>query len=412
MHTFSRAIGAALVLVALAPAAAMAQSSVIVVGIRSVEGDDEFARNLTGALRHAASSVEGWSVTDREVTLAQLALAHGCEEPDPICLAQMADSLEVQRIIYGEVRRTSGGQTYDFSLNLHLFNAESDQIEHSVTDTIPSVHRDIDDLRDVVRRYIAQLSGAPRVGTLRVRVNVPGAEVFVDDVSAGTADAEGRLVVNDVQAGSRRVRVVAAGHQSFRATVSVEAYGEAEFEAELQMGEDGSTGSPFPVNTVVGAALLVVAAGLAAGWIGSWAYIMGLDNDPRFVEYRDRAANFAEYENDTTLGMGETFNACSRAQGAELWERHLWPNQDGAGRYGYRNDENRVPDRAREVCNEADTFEVLQFVFGFGALGVGALGLYFLLTGVLEGSPPAAQAWRVIPSVGADHVFLNVIHTF
>jgi hypothetical protein len=406
-----RAIGVALLLSAAIPEVASAQTSVIVVGIRSVEGDDEFSRNLTGALRHAASSVDGWNVSDREVTLSQLALAHGCEEPDPPCLAQMADSLEVQRIIYGEVRRTSGGQTYDFSLDLHLFNSGTDQIEHSVTDTIPSVHRDIDDLRDVVRRYIAQLSGAPRVGTLQVRVNVPGAEVFVDDVSVGTSDAEGRLVVNDVQSGSRRVRVVAAGHQSFRATVSVEAYGQAEFEAELQTGGDGGGGS-FPVNTVVGAGLLVVAAGLAAGWVGSWAYVQGLNGDEDFQDYRRRAGTLQQGID----GMGSSLNVCTRAQATDEWERHLYTSDMGDPVDGISYERTT---RGREqvgrittICDDAATFEVLQFVFGFGALGIGALGLYFLIAGITEGSPPSEQAWRVIPSVGADHVYLDVVHIF
>src|SRR5690606_22646690 len=115
------------------PGAAQAQSgaSLVVLGIRSVEGDDEFTRNLTGALRHAASQVAGWDVSDREVTLAQMALAHGCDDPDPPCMAAIADSLEIQRVLYGDVRRTSAGDSFDFSINLHLFNGETDQIEHS-----------------------------------------------------------------------------------------------------------------------------------------------------------------------------------------------------------------------------------------------------------------------------------------
>src|SRR5690606_36016273 len=155
----------------------------------------------------------------------------GCEEPDPTCMAQVADTLQVARVLYGEVRRTSSGEPYDFSMNLHLFNGDTDQIERSVADTIPGVHQDIDDLREPVRRYVASRSGASRVGSLRTAVNVPGAECFIDDESVGTADDGGRLIVPNVQAGNRNVRVVAIGHQSFRSTVSIEAYSEATFEA-------------------------------------------------------------------------------------------------------------------------------------------------------------------------------------
>ena len=42
---------------------AQAQESVVVLGLSSVDGDDDYARNLSGALRHAASAVRGWSVS-------------------------------------------------------------------------------------------------------------------------------------------------------------------------------------------------------------------------------------------------------------------------------------------------------------------------------------------------------------
>lgn len=378
----------------LAPALASAQT-VVVLGIRSVEGDDEFARNLTGALRHAASQVQGWTVSEREVTLTQMALAHGCDEPDPTCLEQMAQTLTAERILYGDVRRTNAGATYDFSVNLHLFNAEIHQIENTVTDTIPGIRRDIDDLREPARRYVAALSGAPRSGTLRVTVNVPGAEVFVDGQSVGTADADGRLVVADVQAGSRSVRVVATGHQSFTSTVSVEAYGEASFEAELQSGGGGPS-APFPTELVVGTGLLVVAAALAAGMIGSWVQINDMQNDMDFQALRADAGVYLASNSNAPRDVCALIGPTSSHRGGVLM------GADAA-----------TQNRLDAVCREAPTWEALQFVFGIGAAAAAGVGAYFLVS-ALSGSaaPPSEQVFQLTPSFGPDHAYLGVAGQF
>lgn len=365
-----------------APAAVRAQTSVMVLGVRSVEGDDEFARNMTGALRHAASQVQGWDVSDRDVTLSQMALAHGCDEPDPTCMSSIADSLSTQRVIYGDVRRTSAGESFDFSVNLYLFNAETDEIEHSVAETIPGVRRDIDDLREPARRYIASLAGAPRAGTLNITVNVPGAEVFIDGESVGSSDGDGHLLIENVQAGTRNVRIVAPGHQSFRSTISVEAYGESTFEAELVIGEGGGGGGgSFPVELVTGVGLLVVAAGLAAGWIYSWYRVnFGIHDDPEYVAYR---RSFSDTDPNIC--------ATNTAGGAAL------------------------NPRLDELCSEASTLEVLEFVFGIGAGVAAGVGLYFIITAMTGGDDAdTAQGPSIMPvlSVGSDHGYVGLRASF
>lgn len=348
----------------LVPSFAAAQNEVMVLGIRSVEGDDEFTRNLTGALRNAASQVQGWNVSDREVTLTQMALAHGCDEPDPTCLAAIAESLEAGRIIYGDVRRTSSAEPFDFAVAIHNFDTASGEIEHSVADTIPGIRQDIDDLRDPARRWVAALSGAPRTGTLTVSVNAPGAEVFVDDESVGTTNDQGHLQVDGVEAGTRSVRVVAPGHSSFRGSVSVEAYGDAMLEAEL---EAGAGGEEFPVNLVVGIGLLVVAAAFAGGWAYSGARLLDIDGSAQWDEIRSR------------YGLG-TQNLCATST---------------------------LPD-ATELCSESSNLEVLQFVFGALTLAAAGAGGYFLVTALLGGDPEEEQAVQLVPSVGPDHAYLGL----
>lgn len=379
------------------PLAASAQTRVVVLGVRSVEGDDDFARNLTGALRNEASRVEGWAVSDREVTLAQMALIHGCDEPNPACMAQIADSLEANRVLYGQVRRTSVGDRYDFSINLHLFNAESDEIEHSIADTIPGIRRDIDDLREPSRRYVAALSGAPRVGTIVVTVNVPGAEVYIDDTPVGTADANGRLVVHNVQAGSRAVRIVAEGHRGFRSTVSVEAYGESSFEAELAQGdpgmqrsEAGVQGGGVDVDLAFGVALTLIGVGLAGAWIGSWAHLkFGIESDDGLVNTEDWG------------DAQRLFTAPGQPGGVENF------CQETQTRTG-----NPVPGYVRDLCSQAELFEVLPFVFGISAAVFGGVGLYLLIRSALSGGEARSDAFLLEPSFGPNGGYLGARLSF
>lgn len=350
----------------VAPAIASAQS-VIVLGVRSVEGDDEFTRNLTGAVRHAATQVEGWNVSDREVTFVQMALVHDCDNPNPTCLAAIAESLGVERMIYGDVRRTAAGDEFDFSVNLHLFNATAGTIEHSVADTIPGVHTDIDDLRDPARRWMRSLQGAPRTGTLVVRVNVPGATVSIDGSAVGTTDDNGALRIEDVEAGTRLVRVTAEEHAAFSSSVSVEAYAEATLEGELQAGSDGGGG--LPVDLVVGSALLIAAAAFAGVWIYSGVTVFGHMNSDEWAAIRGES-------------LSSDPNVCD-------------PVMEGS--------------RAQDICNEVATLEVLQFVFMGLTAVAGGLGLYFVIAGSGGSDDDASDAatLELLPSVGVDHAYLG-----
>src|SRR5688572_11535939 len=92
-----------LVVGALLPSLAQADSTVVVLGVRSLDGDDALAHNVSVALRTGAQKMQGWNVSQRDVSLAQMSLAHGCDEPDARCMADIAGTLEVDRLIYGTI---------------------------------------------------------------------------------------------------------------------------------------------------------------------------------------------------------------------------------------------------------------------------------------------------------------------
>ena len=382
----------AAVAVAVPPSRAAADNTVTVLGIRSVEGDDDFARSLTGVLRHAAQRVPGWDVSDRDVSLAQMSLAHGCDEPDAACLAQIARTLSTDRILYGSVRRTSAGEDFNYAVTIYLFNSHTDQIEGSVTDSVPRVQSDVDDLRPRVERYVADLSGAVRLGTLRVSVNVTGAPVLVDGRQSGRTDDDGELTL-EVPSGRRRVEVRAPGHQTFHGTVTVVSGETAELSAELQ-SDSGRPGGRGPdTQRVVAYASLGAAAVFAALTIVAWQNIDCIASpdgavfdicadDPQFERYQGAAG-----QHFRSLGRDPTqVDVCVEA---------------GRGS-NFGTVEPSLVRHVQELCDAADVWEPLQYLFAGLTLASGGLGTYLLLTADDDESDASDDTQlSVRPSFGA-----------
>lgn len=364
------------------PATAQAES-VIVLGIRSMEGDDEFALSLTGALRHGASQVPGWTVSDREVSLAQMALAHGCDDPDVACMQQIAQTLGTDRVLYGTVRRTAAGSDFDFNITLYMFNAGNGQIEGVVTDTIPQEQRDIDQFRGRVSGYIARLRGTEQGGRLRIAGNVPGAEVLVDDAQAGITDSEG-VFEADVESGRRRVEVRAEGYTTFRGSVTVAPGSVAELEVTLVEGSgfEGEVSAGGGVNWLgVG---LIGAGVVAAAWtVIAWFTIDSAGGSG--IDLIEDNAQLQAYRENVPAGR----DACAEARDGNSW--------------GFTGNFDEVVD----VCQTQENFfysEAFQVITGVIALGSIGLGVYFLTSGDDE-EEEEGPALSVVPRFhehGAD----------
>ncbi len=374
------------------PVTASADTDAMVLGVRSIEGDDDFALSLTGALRHAASQVRGWRVSDREVSLAQMSLAHGCDEPDAACMQQIAETLGMQRVIYGTVRRTSAGDNYDYAITLYMFNAESGQIEGSLTDTVPRVRSEIDFLRERVDGYITRLSGGEEGGTLRVVGNVPGAEIFVDGERVGAADAEGGFVT-EVAAGRRRVEVRSEGYSSFRGSVTVAPGSEAEIEVTLTEGGGGGGGGGTTPDeggsfNWAGWGLVGVGALAAGATIYSWLRLASLNN-----------GNDIDRNQCDSIRMDDpTSFAAFRCAVPAPEEPNGYDDVCDAvdkGEYGH----SPAFDTARDVCGEANALEVLQYVFLGVALAAGGAGAFLLATDSGEEEPSTLS---LTPSVSPE----------
>jgi len=344
-------------------ATAQADETIVVAGLTSVDGDDEYARNLTGALRHAATAVRGWSVSERDVALANLELVAGCEAPDLACLQQIATTVGAQRLIFGTISRTSGDH-YEFAVSIHAYSVATGQIEENVERNLSSAHMDIDDLRTPAREIIDQLANVPRVGTIRVTA-AAGQPVRIDGASVGTTDAGGAFVASDVAAGSHEV-VVGDGPAQ---TVSVSEGSEAV--ASFTSSSGGGGGGPG-INWA--AVALLAGAGLAlVGTVVSWAELLTLSNDAAYNQYRMDLGSMYGLSGDV---------ACQDASIAHL----------GSG-----------PSAAhiRDVCSQGSTFEILQYVFLGVAVAAGATGIILLVMDS-SGSHDDTTTVSLVPSFGPN----------
>lgn len=273
LRLLSGLVATALVLTALgaAPAAAQDDLSVLVLGIRSVDGDDEFTTALTGVIRHHARSVPGWSVHEVDLSLDQAMLIQGCDAPTTACMASIAAQVSADKIIYGTVRRTTADAEADFALSLELFDTASGRVEHSLTDVVARGRSDVDDLRPRARRYVLELAGQERFGVIYVRANVPGAEIRVDGHAAGATDENGEQRVSDVREGLRTVQLDAEGYEPFETSARVVANEEIELRANLIVNE------PRNLRWVAGTSALGVGAAFA---------VMGIVGSTRAAEFQ------------------------------------------------------------------------------------------------------------------------------
>lgn len=396
MNSWWRALAQLLVITGLLvmPTLARAQTSVIVLGVRSVEGDDDFARNVLGALRHAAEQVPGLEVVDRDVSLAQITIVMGCDEPDAACMQQVAAQLGVQRVVYGTSRRTAAGANYNYAIALFSFSATTNEIDQQLTATISRARSDIDDLRQPARDWMSVLAGLPQVGSVTVTSNVEGAQVLVDGAEVGVI-ASGTFVAGELTAGGHLVEVQAPGHVGFRQRVTVAIGETVPLQATLTEGE-GMTGPDEPPGegpagggsslglgfwVGVGSAVLgVVFVGLTAY---AWSELDSINTNASWLAYRDATPAPGEPGGIDDICVPAGQNIVNDAGGIVLQQ-------------------------VQSLCNKADTFEPLQYVFlGLGVVGLG-VGAVLIATGLggghedrAPGDAPAAGTLSLRPVFGA-----------
>lgn len=359
---------------------AAADVSVVVLGLRSLEGDDDVANSTTEALRAGAKGISGWSVLDRAISMSQIALAHNCDDIDAACLSEIAKGLSVDRIVFGTVRRTAARAKFDYEITVSIFNAGTHTIVGTETETVP--RNDAKAKRALAQHaqmLVGRLASADaNAGRLSIDVNVNTADVRLDDKPVGQT-LDGKLVLDNISPGEHSLQVDAIGHQSSKQRISVSASDQTSISVSLEPAVEAAVAAvpavTAPTEPVeegghsslawLGYTLIGVGAASAIAWGGSMYMIEhNYNQDATYQEYRN------SYGTEVT-------DACDAAASG---------NMGGLTNSQYQD--------FKSQCSTAHTLQVLQWVFlGVAVASVGAGTIVLLNEG---GSSERAQV-RVKP---------------
>lgn len=382
LRLISALVATSLAIVTSPSTVAAQDASILVLGIRSVDGDDEFTTALTGVIRHHARSIPGWSINEADLSLDQAMLIQGCDVPDTSCMGMIAGEMGTDKVLFGTVRRTTADSNADFALSLELYDAATGAMEHSLTDVVPRIRSDVDDLRPRARRYVLELAGQERFGTILVRSNTPAAAVQVDGHDAGLTNENGQLRINDVREGLHSVSVEADERESFEATARVVANEEIELVANL------ITAEPRDLRWIAGTSALAVGAAFAVvGVVGT-----------------TRAAEFQSARQDAIDGVSRSYSA-EVENYVELLDRAVaaGPNEDVCQNAGTTTpsfgldseDDFRIRTSACNAITEAHNLQIAGYTIG-AAMGIaGGVLLWWALGDDAEDSAAAQVLRRV-----------------
>lgn len=138
-------------------ASAKAEPQSIAILALASEDEEGLATSFTDALRSQATSDSAFHPSDSRASLSQMTMAQDCEISEAACRAQIAAALAVQKVLYGELRRSGRGA---YEVELHMFSAAGGA-QVSATRQLARGETSETDLARHARAMLRALRGAP-----------------------------------------------------------------------------------------------------------------------------------------------------------------------------------------------------------------------------------------------------------
>lgn len=378
---------------------------VTALGVRSTDGEDQLERQASRALRSATRAIESYVLSGHDVSLAQMSLAQGCEDIDNNCLSEIAKTLAAERLVYGSMVR-SGDKVL---ITLFNFNAQTKKIESSAERSFTGPQLNEPTFSELMVELVEKLAGVRgrAFGALQIASNRPGAAVSLDGSQAGTLNDEGALLLPKVREGAHTVVVATSDGRDWR-ELSVIVRPEATVTLRVQLTPPlppvSAVRLPDPESSavndgiaarqklkrVLGYTSLGVAGGFAIATIYAWVRIKRISDDNTLDAYRRMWPRPGQ--------PGGTSNACREAD-----HLNLSRGQPGNPMIA------ALERSARDLCNEGQTLEKLQYVFLGGTVAFGGMGA------ILVWSAKRSQAQHALhlePSFGWASVSLDAHYRF
>jgi len=384
---------------------ARAEGKIAALGVRSLDFEDELERRLSTTLRASAGTLAGYSVSDRELSLEQMSVAYGCDEPDARCMGEIAKALSVTHLVYGTVGE--GGGNYE--LTLFAFAANTGRSESTVARGVTAAQLAGGQAKETIAGLLRRLFGVepelakpakPALGKLRVTGGRPGTAVLVDGLDRGLLDEQGALRIElpagkhtvqleGAQKADERVAAIEAGAETGLAFSPVRAVTLEQGLPQVRLDDEPppDDGSGPSLKRVLGWTSIGLGVAFAVATVYTWVTIEKINDDSDYLTYR---AKFPRSNLE-----GGVRNVCTRAKRGELAVRE--PEQAS------------LEASARDLCDQASTLETLQYVFIAGTVVGGGLGTYLLLSSRNE---PGRASVRLSPRLGAQTAGLAATVSF
>jgi hypothetical protein len=402
---------AVLIMLAARSPIARADTTVSVLGVRSLDGDDAMARKASVGLRTAAQKLPEVKVSERNVNLTQLALAHGCEDADAACLSAIAKTLDAARLIFGEMEQGLG----EVQVRLTTFDASAGVFDARAERSFAPAELADGKLGPSLVSLLHELMDNRTLGSVLVAGDLPGATVSADGEVAGNLDERGELTLRKVRAGEHAIAVEAADGTRREHVVLVRAGQRttlrivlgaphtaaaepmAEITAEptppapLQMHTRDLDPSPKRdaaprARTIAAWSGVALSAAFLGGAVYTWLAIDGINEDKQMIRYRELDA---QVRAPATVG-----NVCTDAEDGYV-----------ASRYPANGEYVGLEAHARSNCARIDRLNPLQYVFLTGSVAAAGVAGYLFLT-----RPKKARSLEHVqlhPQLGREHGYLG-----
>lgn len=331
------------------PAAAAAQSNIVIMKVESADANPDVVAALTRGLEASIRSHPDYGdPTGSEMTISELAVTAGCGRPDAACMKQLSAFIPGEMLVFARVSAAEDGHTF----SLQLFDFAQGVFVRAIDEAPVSAERSLE-----VAPLIADWLIYGPVGELQVSLDGGSAPVLFNGRPLGDAPA----TFTDLPLGEHEVAV--RGDDGVQTSTVILRRGEVA-QVSFALGTDAAP--PVARNTSDGPSIApgVVLLGVGVAGIG-----LGIVSSLQV----DKA-------NASNQRLGD--------------EGYLDPS---TGAFVNAGEAQRARDNGldpQKIADRGKLFQTLQYVgYGAGAvsLGVGA----FLIARALSGGSESQSAWQL-----------------
>jgi hypothetical protein len=190
-------------------------NSVAVLGVEPIDVPEALAQQLTDALRQRAAGTPGIRAVQGK-DLIEIKMVFGCDQEQPVCMAQAGRTLGADKLLYGTLRKAGRGGA-QVAVSLKLLDVKAGTVEHSVAETVGKKELAAGNVMGTAAKWFAELVPAEAKPILTVTSEPSGATVTVDDKQAGRTP----ITLRDLSPGAHTVSVSAAGRVTQTRTVEL-----------------------------------------------------------------------------------------------------------------------------------------------------------------------------------------------